>query len=99
MVSTSSTITPPARHLPQGASLLSPEEPQNHRMTRVGRDLEDHVVPTPLPGRATKHTHLLDQVAQGPVQPGLEHLQGWGKEPTGWYFTVENRGVAEEPYS
>ena len=22
--------------------------------------------------------HLLDQVAQGPIQPGLEHLQGWG---------------------
>uniref|UniRef100_A0A8C2SU90 Dynein light chain Tctex-type 2 n=1 Tax=Coturnix japonica TaxID=93934 RepID=A0A8C2SU90_COTJA len=47
-------------------------------MTRVGRDLKDHVVPTPLPGRATKHTPLLDQVAQGPVQPGLEHLQGRG---------------------
>jgi len=22
--------------------------------------------------------HLLDQAAQGPIQPGLEHLQGWG---------------------
>jgi len=22
--------------------------------------------------------HLLDQVAQGPIQPGLEHLQGQG---------------------
>jgi len=21
---------------------------------------------------------ILDQVAQGPIQPGLEHLQGWG---------------------
>ncbi|XP_015732553.1 transmembrane protein 186 [Coturnix japonica] len=25
---------------------------QNHTLTRVGRDLKDHVVPTPLPGRA-----------------------------------------------
>ena len=22
--------------------------------------------------------HLLHQAAQGPIQPGLEHLQGWG---------------------
>ena len=22
--------------------------------------------------------HPLDQAAQGPIQPGLEHLQGWG---------------------
>jgi len=24
-------------------------ESQNHRMVRVGRDLKDHVAPTPLP--------------------------------------------------
>ena len=47
-------------------------------MTRVGRDLKVHEAPTPLPGRATKLPHLLDQVAQDPVQAGLEHLQGRG---------------------
>ncbi|XP_048819769.1 uncharacterized protein LOC125701581 [Lagopus muta] len=52
-------------------------ESQNHRITRVGRDPKDHVVPTPLPSRATKHTHS-DQVAQDPVQPGLKHVQGRG---------------------
>jgi len=39
-------------------------------MAWVGRDLKDHESPIPLP--------LLDQVAQGLKQPGLEHLQGRG---------------------
>jgi len=38
-------------------------------MVWVGRDLKDHLVPTPLP---------LDQVAHSPIQPGLEHFQGGG---------------------
>jgi len=37
-------------------------------MAWVGRDLKSHEPP-----------HLiLDQAAQGPIQPGLECLQGWG---------------------
>ncbi|KAK4821027.1 hypothetical protein QYF61_012113 [Mycteria americana] len=47
----------------------------NHRMVWVGRDLTDHPVPTPCHGQG----HLPpDQVAQSPIQPGLEHCQGWG---------------------
>ncbi|XP_048803588.1 uncharacterized protein LOC125694433 [Lagopus muta] len=62
---------------PYKVGTRSPFHSQNHRITRVGRDPKDHVVPTPLPGRATKHPHS-DQVAQDPVQPGLEHVQGRG---------------------
>jgi len=48
---------------------------QNHRMVWVGRDLIDRPVPTLLLWAG----HLsLDQVAQSPVQPGLEHFQGQG---------------------
>ena len=44
-------------------------------MVWVGRDLKDHLVPTPCHGQR----HLpLDQGAQSPIQPGLEHCQGWG---------------------
>uniref|UniRef100_A0A8C2TSE2 Reverse transcriptase domain-containing protein n=1 Tax=Coturnix japonica TaxID=93934 RepID=A0A8C2TSE2_COTJA len=46
---------------------------ESHRITPQGSRSS-----TPLPGRATKHMPLLDQVAQGPVQPGPEHLQGRG---------------------
>ena len=42
---------------------------QNHRMVWVGRELIDHLVPTPLP---------LDRVTQSPIQLGLEHCQGGG---------------------
>jgi len=42
----------------------------------VGRDLIDHLVPTPL---CHRQGHLpLDQVAQSLIQPGLEHCQGGG---------------------
>jgi len=47
----------------------------NHGMVWVGRDLIDHLVPTPCHGQV----HLpLDQAAQSPVQPGLGHCQGGG---------------------
>ena len=49
-------------------------------MTWVGRDLKDHEAPTP-PCRMEGHWPLyliLDQAAQSPIQPGLEHLQGQG---------------------
>jgi len=49
-------------------------------MVRVGRDLEDHEPPPhPCPRQGHQSPHLtLGQAAHGPIQPGLEHLQGWG---------------------
>ena len=44
-------------------------------MVWVGRDLKDHLVPTPCHGQ--KHLPL-DQVAQSPSQPGFGHFQVWG---------------------
>jgi len=49
----------------------------NHRMVCVGRDLRDHPVPTPCHGQGC---HSTDQAAQGPIQSGFEHLQGWGTQ-------------------
>ncbi|KAK4821804.1 hypothetical protein QYF61_003833 [Mycteria americana] len=48
---------------------------QTHRMIWVAKDLKDHLVPTPCHGQGQLP---LDQVAQSPMQPGLEHFQGWG---------------------
>jgi len=57
-------------------------------MAWVGWDLKDHRVPTPLLQAGLPTTMLLstptttpldqvlDQIAQGPIQPGLKHLQG-----------------------
>ena len=49
-------------------------------MAWVGRDLKDHEGSNlPAAGRATNlHNLILVLVAQGPIQPGLEHHQGWG---------------------
>jgi len=44
-------------------------------MAWVGRDLKDHQVPISAVGRAAPPP---GQAAQGPIQPCLEHLQGWG---------------------
>ena len=43
-------------------------------MAWVGSDIKDHLVPTSLPWDGC---HSPDQAAQGRIQPGLEHLQGW----------------------
>jgi len=50
-------------------------ESQNHRMVWVGRDLIGHLVPTLCHGQGRLPLH---QIAQGPTQPGLEHLQAGG---------------------
>jgi len=42
-------------------------------MVWVGKDLKDHLVPSPCHGQGPLPP---DQVAQSPVQPGLEHCQG-----------------------
>ena len=41
----------------------------------AGRNLKAHPVPTPC---CRQGCHPPAQVAQGPTQPTLEHLQGWG---------------------
>jgi len=38
-------------------------------------NLKDHLVPHSLQGQGC---HPPDQAVQGPIQTGLEHLQGWG---------------------
>jgi len=51
-------------------------------MPWVGRDLKDHEAPTPCCRQGHQPPHFLPaQVAQGPIQPGLEHLQGWTGHP------------------
>jgi len=48
-------------------------------MAWVGRDLKDHEAPTPLRRQGCQPPYvILDQTAQGPIQPGLEYLQGQG---------------------
>ena len=54
---------------------------QNHRITEwPGLEGTSRIMNLQSPCHRQGHQppHLLDQVAQGPIQPGLEHLQGWG---------------------
>ena len=60
---------------PQQGQEIFASESLNHGMVWVGRDLQGSSSPTP--GSAQGHLQL-DQVAQSPVQPGLERFQGWG---------------------
>jgi len=54
-------------------------ESQNHRLAWVGRDPKDHPVPNLGHRQGQQPPYLvLDEAAQGPIQPGLEHPQGWG---------------------
>ena len=46
---------------------------QKHGMAWVGGDLEDHLVPSHGQGCPPPA-----QAGQGPIQPSLEHHQGWG---------------------
>ena len=48
-------------------------EPQ--KCWKVGRDIKDRLVPSPSHGQGC---HPPAQAAQGPIQPGLVHLQGRG---------------------
>ena len=50
-------------------------ESRNYRMPWVGRAIKDHPPPTQM---LWAGCHPLDQTLQGPIQPGLEHLQEWG---------------------
>jgi len=59
------------------ASEFSFIESLNHRMAWLGRDLRDQI-PSSLPQIVLPTTKSVDQIAQGPVHPGLKHHQGWG---------------------
>jgi len=71
-----------ARVLLQRSYNISPEGwtlSWNHRIALVGRDLKDHQASTPCHRQSHQPPHLiLGQAAQGPIQPGLEHLQERG---------------------
>ena len=48
-------------------------------MAWVGRDLKDHQVPNPCHRQGCQLLdQVLDLIAQGHIQPGPKHLQGWG---------------------
>jgi len=50
---------------------------QNHRVAYIGRDLKDHLVPTPCHQQDCQLLHqALDQAAQYPIQSGLEKDPG-----------------------
>jgi len=57
------------------AQIAVTKESKNHRKAYVGRELEDHLLPTPYHRQGC---HPPTQGAQNPIQSGLEHLQGWG---------------------
>jgi len=65
-------------------------------MAWVGRDLKDHESPTPT-RQSHQPPHLLDQAAQGLIQPGLEHLQGQGiHNLSGQRVTASHHSPGEE---
>lgn len=47
-------------------------ESQNDILTQVGRGLENHLIPIPCSGQGCL---ALDQPAQNPIQPGLQHFR------------------------
>jgi len=53
------------------------QNPRDHRVGWVGRGLKDHPVPTSLPWAGLLST---GSGCPGPIQPHLEHLQGWGTQ-------------------
>jgi len=66
-----------------------------HRITEsqngwVGRDLKDPEAQTPHHRQGHQPPHFIAaQAAQGPIQPGLEHLQGWTGHPQPlWVYYV-----------
>ena len=75
-----------------------------HRMARVGRDLKDCEAPTPRHTQGHQLPYLIPaQAAQSPIQPGLEHLQGWTGHPQPLWAAVpaphrsHRKGLALSP--
>lgn len=58
-------------------------------MAEVGRDLKDHLVPD---FHSWTGFHPLDQTARAPIQPGLEHIQGWGTYRNGAHKASPREG-------
>jgi len=61
-------------------------------MAWVGRDLKDHVVPSPLPWAGTPSTR---PVCSKPHPPGLEDCQGEGSHN----FSAPSVQVPHQPHS
>jgi len=53
-------------------------------MAWVGRDLKYHTLPSPAAGWLPPAA----QDAQGPIQPGLGHPQGWGSGSGQLYLAI-----------
>jgi len=52
-------------------------------MAWVGMNLKDHEAPTPCHRQDHQPPYLIpDQAAQGPIEPGLEHLLEWHSDRT-----------------
>lgn len=49
--------------LPQGSTI----ESQNHRMTQIGRNIKEHLVPTPYHGLAAPHKLRLPRASSSPA--------------------------------
>jgi len=64
--------------MPHGATVPSLLHGSDHfhRIAWVGMELNDHQVPAPLPQSCQTLGHVPDQIAQCPIQAGLECLQG-----------------------
>jgi len=70
-------------------------------MAWLGRDLTGHQVPTSCHRQGHQPPDLvLHQAAQGPIHPGLEHLQGWGTHNlSGQPVPAPHHSVCEEQIS
>ena len=66
-------------------------------MAWVGRDLNCHVGNNPCCRQGYQILdYTLDQVAQGPIQPGLEHLQGQGNHSGKHLTTISVKDIEHE---
>ena len=68
-------------------------------MAWAGKDPKDHQVPTPpATGRATNLQIwlVLEQAAHVPIQPGLEHLQGWSINLSGQPVPAPHHSLGKE---
>lgn len=58
---------------------LATQDLMVHGMAWVGRELKDHQVLTLCHRQCCQQLdQILDHIAQGPIQSGLDHLQWWG---------------------
>jgi len=64
-----------------------------YRMVCVRRDINTHSVATHCHGQGCPQTA---QVAQDPIQPDLEHLQGWGVHSLWKAVPVPHKSLSQE---